>query len=48
MRVFLDKKYLFIIILFISCNQVPENKTQELKERKKSVDAVYEVTIQLN
>ena len=48
MRVFLDKKYLFIIILFISCNQVPENKTQELKERKKSVEAVYEVPIQLN
>ena len=48
MRVFLDKKYLFIIILFISCNQAPENKTQELKERKKSVEAVYEVPIQLN
>ena len=37
-----------IIILFISCNQAPENKTQELKERKKSVEAVYEVPIQLN
>ena len=34
MRVFLDKKYLFIIILFISCNQASENKTEELKETK--------------
>ncbi len=48
MRVFLDKKYLFVIILFISCNQAPENKGQELKEINKSVEAVYEVPIQLN
>ena len=39
---------LTLSILFISCNQAPENKTQELKERKKSVEAVYEVPIQLN
>ena len=45
MRVFLDKKYLFIIILFISCNQAPENKTQELKETRESIEAIYEVPI---
>ena len=48
MRVFLDKKYLFIIILFISCDQAPENNTQELKETNKFIEAVYEVPIQLN
>ena len=45
MRVFLDKKYLFIIILFISCDQAPENNTQELKDTNKSIEAVYEVPI---
>ena len=48
MRVFLDKKYLFIIILFISCDQAPESNTQELKETNKFIEAVYEVPIQLN
>ena len=47
MRVFLDKKYLFIIILFISCNQAPENKNEEVKETKESIEAIYEVPIKL-
>ena len=45
MRVFLDKKYLFTIILFISCDQAPENNTQELKDTNKSIEAIYEVPI---
>ena len=44
MRVFLDKKYLFIIILFISCNQASENKTQELKETNR----IFETMSQFN
>ena len=48
MTVFLDKKYLFIIILFISCNQTPENKTEEVLETKGSIEAIYEVPIKLN
>ena len=48
MTVFLDKKYLFIIILFISCNQTPENKTEEVFEKKGSIEAIYEVPIKLN
>ena len=45
---FLDKKYLFIIILFISCNQTPENKTEEVSETKGSLEAIYETPIKLN
>tara|TARA_B100001063_G_scaffold66080_1_gene60072 strand:+ start:874 stop:1386 length:513 start_codon:yes stop_codon:yes gene_type:complete len=48
MRVFLNKKYLFIIILFISCNQTPEDKTKEILETKGSIEAIYEVPIKLN
>ena len=48
MTVFLDKKYLFIIILFISCNKTSENKTQEVLETKGSIEAIYEVPIKLN
>ena len=47
MRVFLNKKYLFVIILFISCNQASENKTEEVKETKVSIEAIYEVPIKL-
>ena len=47
MRVFLNKKYLFVIILFISCNQASENKTEEIKETKVSIEAIYEVPIKL-
>ena len=45
MRVFLDKKYLFVIILFVSCNQASENKTDEVKETRESIEAIYEVPI---
>ena len=45
MTVFLDKKYLFIIILFISCNQTPENKTEEVIEAKGSIEAIYELSL---
>tara|TARA_B100000989_G_scaffold214600_1_gene163195 strand:- start:1652 stop:2164 length:513 start_codon:yes stop_codon:yes gene_type:complete len=48
MRVFLDKKYLFIIILLISCNQIPENKEEEVINTNESVEAVYEVPIKLS
>ena len=47
MRVFLDKKYLFVIILFVSCNQTSENKNEEVKETKESIEAIYEVPIKL-
>tara|TARA_B100000989_G_scaffold46752_1_gene30283 strand:+ start:33 stop:536 length:504 start_codon:yes stop_codon:yes gene_type:complete len=47
MRVFLNKKYLFVIILFISCNQASKNKTEEVKETKVSIEAIYEVPIKL-
>ena len=45
MRVFLDKKYLFVMILFLSCNQAYENKTEEVKETRESIEAIYEVPI---
>ena len=48
MAVFLDKKYLFIIILFISCNQTPDNKTEKTTNTNESIEAIYEVPIKLS
>jgi len=47
MRTFLDKKYLFIIILFISCNQTPETKNEK-EIKNEMIEAVYEVPIKLD
>ena len=45
MRVFLDKKFLFVIMLFVSCNQASENKTEEIKDSREFIEAIYEVPI---
>ena len=47
MRVFLDKKFLFVIMLFVSCNQASENKTEEIKDSREFIEAIYEVPISL-
>ena len=47
MRTFLDKKYLFIIILFISCNQTPETKNEK-EIKNEMIEAIYEVPIKLD
>ena len=48
MRPFLNKKYLFIIILFISCNQIPESKAEKEIKNDKSTEAIFEVPIKLD
>jgi len=48
MRPFLNKKYLFIIILFISCNQTPETKAENEIKTDKSIEAIFEVPIKLD
>ena len=48
MRLFLDKKYLFIIILFVSCTQGPETTAEKEIKTEKSVEAIYEVPIKLD
>ena len=47
MRAFLDKKYLFIIILFASCNQTLENNAEKEIKIDKSIEATFEVPIKL-
>ena len=47
MRVFLDKKFLFIIILFASCNQTLENNAEKEIKIDKSIEATFEVPIKL-
>ena len=48
MRPFLNKKYLFIIILLISCNQTPESKAEKEIKNDKSTEAIFEVPIKLD
>ena len=48
MRAFLDKKYLFMIMLFISCNQTPETKAGKEIKTDKLIEAVFEVPIKFD
>ena len=47
MRTFLNKKYLLIIILFISCNQTPETKNDK-EIKNEPIEAIFEVPIKLD
>lgn len=48
MRAFLDKKLLFIIILITSCNETPDNNSNQENKEEKIIEAVFETPIVLD
>ena len=48
MRAFLDKKLLFIIILITSCNETPDNNSNQENNEEKIIEAVFEIPIVLD
>ena len=48
MRAFLDKKLLFIIILITSCNETPDNNSNQENKEEKIIEAVFEIPIVLD
>ena len=45
MRAFLDKKFLFIIILITSCNQTPNIISNSEDDSEKIIEAIFEVPL---
>ena len=45
MRAFLDKKFLFIIILITSCNQTPNIISNSKDDSEKIIEAIFEVPL---
>ena len=48
MRAFLDKKFLLIIILIISCSETPDNNSNLVNKEEKIIEAVFETPIVLD
>ena len=48
MRTFLDKKFLLIIILITSCNETPDNNSNQVNNEEKIIEAVFEIPIVLD
>ena len=48
MRAFLDKKFLLIIILIASCNETPDNSSNQVNNEEKIIEAVFESPIVLD
>ena len=48
MKAFLDKKFLFIIILITSCNETPDNNSNQENKEEKIIEAVFETPIVLD
>ena len=48
MRAFLDKKFLLIIILITSCNETPDNNSNQVNNEEKIIEAVFEIPIVLD
>ena len=48
MRAFLDKNLLFIIILITSCNETPDNNSNQVNNEEKIIEAVFETPIVLD
>ena len=48
MRAFLDKKFLLIIILITSCNETPDNISNQVNNEEKIIEAVFEIPIVLD
>ena len=47
MRAFLDKKFLLIIILITSCNQIPDENSNLIEIEEETIEVVYEIPITL-
>ena len=47
MRAFLDKKFLLIIILITSCNQIPDENSNLIEIEENTIEVVYEIPITL-
>ena len=47
MRAFLDKKFLLIIILITSCNQIPDENSNLIEIEENTIESVYEIPITL-
>ena len=48
MRAFLDNKFLLIIILITSCNETPDNNSNQVNNEEKIIEAVFEIPIVLD
>ena len=48
MKAFLNKKFLFIIILITSCNEIPDNNSNQVNNEEKIIEAVFETPIVLD
>ena len=48
MRAFLDKKFLLIIILIISCSETPDNNSNLVNKEEKIIEVVFETPIVLD
>ena len=48
MKAFLNKKFLFIIILITSCNETPDNNSNQVNKEEKIIEAVFETPIVLD
>lgn len=48
MKAFLNKKFLFIIILITSCNETPDNNSNQENKEEKIIEAVFETPIVLD
>lgn len=48
MKAFLNKKFLFIIILITSCNETPDNNSNQVNNEEKIIEAVFETPIVLD
>ena len=48
MRAFLDNKFLLIIILITSCNETPDNNSNQVNNEEKIIEAVFETPIVLD
>ena len=48
MKAFLNKKFLFIIILITSCNETPDINSNQVNNEEKIIEAVFETPIVLD